>query len=50
VNRKRRVRRKVGDVVSIPLGDNRVAFGWVLEEPLFAFFDYCVDAVAVPTI
>jgi hypothetical protein len=21
-----------------------------LEEPLFAFFDYCVDAVAVPTI
>jgi len=50
VNRKRRVRRKVGDVVSIPLEDNRVAFGWVLEEPLLAFFDYSCDTGAMPTI
>jgi hypothetical protein len=40
----------VGDVVSIPLGDNRVAFGWVLKEPLLAFFDYSCDTSAIPAV
>ena len=32
-------RRKVGDIISIPLTDGRFAYGIVLEEPLFGFFD-----------
>lgn len=40
MNRSKRVRRRVGDVVSIPLSQMRFGFGWVLEEPLVAFFDH----------
>jgi hypothetical protein len=35
----RRVRWRVGDVVSVPLGTEGSGFGLVLEEPLIAFFD-----------
>ncbi len=33
-------RRKVGDIISIPLTDGHFAFGIVLDSPLFGFFDY----------
>jgi hypothetical protein len=39
MTRKSKLRRRVGDVVAIPLGSGRFGFGWVLEEPLIAFFD-----------
>jgi hypothetical protein len=45
---RRRVRRRVGDIVAIPLGEGRMAFGLVLEEPLMAFFDYSLKEGAVP--
>jgi hypothetical protein len=38
----------VGDIVSIPLGQDRYAFGWVLEEPLVAIFDYLSTESAPP--
>lgn len=34
-----RVKRRVGDVVEIHLGDGRRAYGLVLKAPLIAFFD-----------
>jgi hypothetical protein len=40
MNEKKRVRRRVGDVVSIPLGNGRYGFAIVLEDPLFGYFDY----------
>jgi hypothetical protein len=39
-DKKKRVRRKVGDVVIITLADGRCAYALVLPEPLMAFFDY----------
>jgi hypothetical protein len=48
--KQRRVRWKVGDIVSIPIGDNRVAFAWVLREPRLAFFDYDCDLEVVPAV
>jgi hypothetical protein len=36
---KSKVRRNVGDVVAIPLGDGTYGFGRVLLEPLMAFYD-----------
>lgn len=38
-DRRRRQRRRVGDVVVVPLSDDRLGFAWVLDEPLMAFFD-----------
>ena len=32
-------KRRVGDIVTIPLGGGNFAFGQVLSEPLIAFFD-----------
>jgi hypothetical protein len=37
---RKRIRRRVGDVVCIPLGDEQYGFGRVLQEPLFAFYDF----------
>jgi hypothetical protein len=50
MKRKPRFQRKVGDIVAIPLGEDRVAFGWVLEEPLIAFFDCSSDIKHVPSV
>lgn len=46
---KRRSKREVGDVISIPLGDGRTAFGVVLDEPLVTFFDICVANERFPS-
>ena len=43
MNKKKRVRRRVGDVVSIDLGRGRHGFAVVLEDPLFGYFDYSAD-------
>jgi hypothetical protein len=40
MKRSRKVRRQVGDIVAVQLSEGRTAFGWVLAEPLLAFFDY----------
>lgn len=32
-------RRVVGDIVAIELSNNRIAYGIVLQEPIFGFFD-----------
>ena len=37
---KRKVRWKVGDVVSIPLSGGQHGYAWMMESPLMAFFDY----------
>ena len=50
MSRKRKNTRSVGDIVSVPLGANQAAFGWVLNDPLVAFFDYVTDADVVPDI
>lgn len=51
MSRKRKVRRVVGDVVAIPLGDSgQVGFGLVLEAPLVAFFDLSAKAGAEPSV
>ena len=50
MKRKRRVSRKVGDIVAIPLGEGRVGFGWVLEEPLVAFFASSSDEEQLPSV
>ena len=39
MSQKRRVKRRPGDVIAVPLGSGRLAFGLVLEERLVAFFD-----------
>ncbi|QDG74414.1 immunity 26/phosphotriesterase HocA family protein [Labrenzia sp. PHM005] len=36
----KRVRRKAGDIVSIPLSDGQYAYGRVLTSPLIAIYDY----------
>jgi hypothetical protein len=38
--------RKLGNVVAIPLGDGTFAYGRVLREPLFAFYDLRTDQLA----
>lgn len=39
--RKKSVRRRrLGDFVAVPLGGGEYGFGRVLEEPLFAFYDF----------
>jgi len=35
-----RQRRRVGEVVAIPIDNGTVAFGLILQEPLVAFFDF----------
>lgn len=40
---QRRIRRKVGDVFSLPLDDGHYAFGRVLEDPLMAVYDFRSD-------
>ena len=50
MTRKKKARRNVGDVVTIPLGGDRVGFGLVLEEPLVAFFDSCSKIGMEPAI
>ena len=45
---KKKIRRKVGDVVSIPLGDDHYTFGRVLKGRLMAFYDY--SSIEEPTI
>lgn len=37
--KRKRIKRRVGDIVEIPLGDGSFAYGQVLKEPLVAFFD-----------
>jgi hypothetical protein len=36
----KRYRRKVGDVVRIPLANNRCGYARVLEDPLYAYYDF----------
>lgn len=49
--RRRKVRRVVGDVVAIPIGDGaRRGFGMVLQEPLIAFFDCSSKVGEEPSI
>lgn len=43
---KKRQKRTVGDLVQIQRPSGGVAFGYVLEQPLVAFFDH--DATSVP--
>ncbi len=51
MSRKRKLRRKSGDVVAIPIGNgNRVGFGLLLEEPLIAFFDLSSKAGEEPPV
>lgn len=51
MTRRRRTRRVVGDVVSIPLDDGaRVGFGLVLEDPLMAFFDLSTNTGQEPDV
>jgi len=44
--KRKKQKRSVGDIVSIQIGDNSYAYGWVLEEPLVAFFDYKCDVMS----
>jgi hypothetical protein len=50
MNRKRRVRRTIGDVVEVPLGDEELGFALVLDEPLIAFFDLHCRRDSVPAV
>ena len=36
---ERRIRRRVGDIICVPLGEGKYGFGRVLEEATFAFYD-----------
>src|SRR5690349_19184880 len=47
---ERRGRRRVGDIVEVPLDMQHSAFGWVLDAPLVAFFDYRCPTKLVPAI
>jgi hypothetical protein len=42
--KRRRVKRRIGDVVEIRMGDGTFAYGQVLNEPLVAFFDVRANA------
>jgi Immunity protein 26 len=52
----KKVRRTIGDVLAIPLGDGTYAYGRVLREPLVAFYDLRsneilpLDAILVASI
>jgi hypothetical protein len=50
MSRKRKIRRTVGDIVAIPIDEDHVAFGLVLEEPLLALFDFKCEVGEVPTV
>jgi len=39
---------RLGDVVRIPLSSGCFGFGWVLRNPLMAFFDLCLDEPLPP--
>lgn len=45
---QKRVKRRVGDIVSIDLGDGRHGFGVVLNAPLIGYFDYSSNRAAPP--
>lgn len=36
---KKSIRRRVGDILEIDLGDGNLAYGRVLEDPVFGFYD-----------
>jgi len=38
--KRKRQQRRAGDLVVVPLSNGRFGFGYVLDEPLIAFFDY----------
>lgn len=48
MSQTRKARRKVGDVVVVPLGDGTYGFGRVLREPLMAF--YALRTTAIPAV
>ena len=50
MTRKRTVRRRPGNVIAVPLGDGRVAFGLDLTSPLIAFFDLCAKEGEEPEV
>ena len=39
MSRKKRIRRKLGDVIAVPLRDGLFGYGRVLREPLIAFYN-----------
>lgn len=41
--RSKKLKRRIGDVVKIPLEDGSSCFGRVLDEPLVAFYDIKTD-------
>ncbi|MGC8639396.1 MAG: Imm26 family immunity protein [Isosphaeraceae bacterium] len=45
--RGRKIRRTIGDVVAIPLGDGKFGYGRVLREPLIAFYNFRSDEIAL---
>jgi hypothetical protein len=45
----KKVRRVVGDVLEIPLGDGTRCYGMVLPSPIYAFFDYIGAASLSPS-
>lgn len=48
MTKRKTVGWKVGNVVSIPLGGGRFAFGWLLTFPLIAFFDWAEERERPP--
>jgi len=46
----KRQRRREGDIVAIDLGDDTLAFGRVLEEPLLAFYDLRMPTTETPDL
>ena len=45
-----RVRRRVGDIVAVPVDAARVGYAWVLNDPLLAFFARPGQVGVVPVI
>lgn len=43
MTKTKRFKRQVGDVIEIPLGDNRYGYGRILEDPLYAFYDVSTE-------
>ncbi len=43
MKKRKRQPWRVGDIVRIPRAGGKMSFGWVLEEPLIAYFDYESD-------
>lgn len=48
--RKRAIKRRVGDVVAVPLSPGRIGFGLVLPDALMAFFDGAADHEKPPDV